>query len=76
MAERVAHVRGRRLYAEQLRERAGRLARFGAYQGEIPRLIRDGLMTVGAVVWSLWDGNPDQPTGSDCRSHWRRRSSH
>jgi ribonuclease J len=61
--ERVERVRGPRLYAEQLRERAGQLVLFGAYQGEIPALIRDGLLTGGAVVWSMWDGYLDQPSG-------------
>jgi ribonuclease J len=61
--ERVAGLRGRRLYPEQLRNRAGQLVLFGAYQGEIPTLIRDGLLTGGAVVWSMWDGYLDQPNG-------------
>ena len=29
---------------------------FGAYQGHIPHLLKAGLLTGGAVVWSLWDG--------------------
>jgi len=61
--ERVARVRDRRLYAEQLRERAGRLVLFGAYQGEIATLVRDGLLAGGAVVWSMWDGYLYQPSG-------------
>ena len=66
--ERVARVRNRRLYAEQLRERAGELVIFGAYQSEIPTLIRDGLLTGGAVVWSMWDGYLDQPSGSQLQT--------
>lgn len=54
--DRVDRVRGRRLYPEQLRERAGRLMLFGAHQGEIPRMIRDGLLIGGAVIWSIWGG--------------------
>lgn len=61
--ERVQRVRDRRLYAEQLREGAGQLVLFGAYQGEVPRMIRDGLLTGGAVIWSMWDGYLDQPSG-------------
>lgn len=61
--ERVARVRDRRLYAEQLRERAGALVLFGAYQGEIPAMLRDGILAGGAVVWSLWDGYLNQPSG-------------
>jgi ribonuclease J len=61
--ERVSRIRDRRLYAEQLSERAGQLVLFGAYQGEIPRLVREGLLTGGAVVWSMWDGYLDQPSG-------------
>ena len=38
--DRVDRVRDRRLYPEQLRERAGQLVLFGAFQGEIPSLIR------------------------------------
>ena len=61
--ERVSHVRHRRLYAEQLRERAAGLVLFGAYQSEIQSMIRDGLLTDGAVIWSMWDGYLDQPSG-------------
>jgi ribonuclease J len=61
--ERVDRVRNRRLYPEQLRERARQLVLFGAYQGEIPTLIRDGLLTGGALVWSMWDGYLDKPSG-------------
>ena len=61
--ERVARVRDRRLYPEQLRERAGQLVLFGAYQGEIPSLIHDGLLSGGAVIWSMWDGYLNQPSG-------------
>jgi ribonuclease J len=61
--ERVARVRDRRLYPEQLRDRAGQLVLFGAYQGEIPRLIRDGLLAGGAVVWSMWDGYLNRTSG-------------
>src|SRR5450759_1835072 len=53
--DRVDRIRDRRLYAEQLRERASQLVLFGAYQGEIPALIRDGLLTGGTVVWSMWE---------------------
>jgi ribonuclease J len=66
--ERVDPVRDRRLYADQLRERAAQLVLFGAYQGEIPSLIRDGLLTGGAVVWSMWDGYLDQPSGQRLHS--------
>jgi ribonuclease J len=61
--ERVDRVRERRLYTEHLRERASRLVLFGAYQGEIPDLIRGGLLTGGAVVWSMWDGYLGEPGG-------------
>ncbi|MDQ1483302.1 MAG: ribonuclease [Actinomycetota bacterium] len=61
--ERVARVKDKRLYAEQLRERAGRLVLFGAFQGEISAMIREGLLTGGAVVWSMWDGYLAQPSG-------------
>jgi ribonuclease J len=61
--ERVDRVRDRRLYPEQLRERAGQLVLFGAYQGEIPRMNRDGLLNGGAVVWSMWDGYLNEPSG-------------
>ena len=61
--ERVERVRERRLYPEQLRERAGRLVLFGAYQSEIARMIRDGLLSGGTVVWSMWDGYLSEPSG-------------
>jgi ribonuclease J len=61
--DRVDRIRDRRLYAEQLRERASQLVLFGAYQGEIPALIRDGLLTGGTVVWSMWEGYLGEPSG-------------
>jgi ribonuclease J len=61
--ERVDRVRDNRLYPEQLRERGNRLVLFGAYQGEIPSLIREGLLTHGVVVWSMWDGYLSEPSG-------------
>ena len=61
--DRVDRVRERRLYAEQLRERASQLVLFGAYQGEIPNLIKAGLLNGGAVVWSMWDGYLGEPSG-------------
>jgi ribonuclease J len=66
--ERVERVRDRRLYPEQLRERVGRLVLFGAYQSEIPALIRDGLLTGGAVIWSMWDGYLGQTGGQRLQS--------
>lgn len=51
--ERVDRVWDCRLYPEQLRKRAGQLVLFGAYQGEIPSMIREGLLAGGAVVWSM-----------------------
>ena len=50
------------MHPERLRERAGQLVLFGAYQGEIPALIREGLLTGGAVVWSMW-GLLGEPSG-------------
>ena len=61
--ERVARIRNRRLFAEQLREQAGSLVLFGGYQSEISNMIRGGLLTDGAVIWSMWDGYLDQPSG-------------
>ena len=46
-----------------IRERAGRLVLFGAYQSEIQNLLRAGLLTDGAVIWSMWDGYLNQPSG-------------
>jgi ribonuclease J len=66
--ERVSRIRDRRLYAGQLRERAGQLVLFGAYQGEVPRLVREGLLTDGAVIWSMWDGYLDRPSGQRLRT--------
>ncbi len=60
---RVARVREHRLYAEQLRSRRSGLVLFGAYQSEIPRLLREGLLEGGAVVWSMWDGYLHEASG-------------
>jgi ribonuclease J len=59
----VARIKDKRLFAERLRERAGRMVLFGAYQSEIPAMIRDGLLTGGTVVWSLWGGYLNQSNG-------------
>jgi len=61
--DRVERVKDRRVFAEQLRERANQLVLFGAYQSEVPNLIRDGLLNGGAVIWSMWDGYLDQLSG-------------
>jgi ribonuclease J len=61
--DRVYGIRDHLLFPEQLCERAGQLVLFGVYQGEIPSMIRDGLLAGGAVVWSMWDGYLDQPSG-------------
>ncbi|MGI8717123.1 MAG: MBL fold metallo-hydrolase RNA specificity domain-containing protein, partial [Lapillicoccus sp.] len=60
---RVARVREHRLYAEQLRSRRSGLVLFGAYQSEMPRLLREGLLEGGAVVWSMWDGYLHEASG-------------
>lgn len=60
---RVARIREHRLYAEQLRSRRSGLVLYGAYQSEIPRLLAEGLLEGGAVVWSLWDGYLNEPSG-------------
>lgn len=52
-----------RVYDEQIAADPGGWVLFGAYQGHIRHLLKAGLLTGGAVVWSLWDGYLTDPRG-------------
>lgn len=53
---RTQAVKAYRVFDEDLGADPGSWVLFGAYQGHIPHLLKSGLLTGGAVVWSLWDG--------------------
>lgn len=53
---RTASVRDQRIFPEQLADNPERYLLVGAYQGEIPRMVRCEILNNGCVVWSLWDG--------------------
>lgn len=59
--DRIEDVRGSRVFDEQLAANPAGWVLCGAYQSQIPHLLRAALLTQGAVVWSLWDGYLDQP---------------
>ena len=65
--DRVAAVRERRVFGDDLAAGRGRWILLGSYQREIPHLIRSGALTGGAVVWSMWDGYLDEPSGMRLR---------
>jgi ribonuclease J len=53
---RTAAIKPHRIFDEDLTAAPGSWVLFGAFQGHIPHLRKAGLLTGGAVVWSLWDG--------------------
>jgi ribonuclease J len=60
---RTAPVRARRIFDEDLAAGPSSWVLFGAYQSQVPLLLRNRLLDKGAVVWSMWDGYLDQPGG-------------
>ncbi len=64
--ERVAWLRDRRLYAEDLAGRAGELVMtFRASMAS--ELERAGCLTGAVAVWSMWHGYLDEPAGAHLR---------
>ncbi len=62
--ERASDVKAVRVFAEDLAADPGKYLLYGAFSGEVSRLIRSGALTsVGVVVWSLWDGYLADPSG-------------
>lgn len=61
--DRVVVVKERRVFGDDLAAGRGRWMLLGSYQREIPHLIRSGAHRGGAVVWSMWDGYLDKPSG-------------
>jgi ribonuclease J len=49
-------VHDRRIFEEDLAESPGSWVLFGSFQSHIRRLLAEGLLEGGAVVWSMWDG--------------------
>lgn len=60
---RTQAVKAHRIFDEDIAAAPGSWVLFGAYQGHIPHLLKTGLLTGGAVVWSLWDGYLTDPSG-------------
>ena len=61
--DRVAAVKERRVCGDDLAAGRSRWMLLGSYQREIPHLIHTGALNGGAVVWSMWDGYLDKPSG-------------
>lgn len=61
--DRVSAIKNRRLFVEQLAAEPNRYVLFGSYQSEIGRLLPPNGPGLGAVVWSLWDGYLEDPSG-------------
>ena len=54
---RASDVKAVRVFAEDLAAGPGKYLLYGAFSGEVSRLIDAGALTSdGVVVWSLWDG--------------------
>lgn len=67
--DRAAAVKPVRVFQEQLAADRGGYVLYGAFSGEVPRLVRSGLLRAdGAVVWSLWDGYLAEPSGQRLQS--------
>lgn len=60
---RVAQIRGQRIYSEDVAEAPGDFLIAGSYQSEVPRMLRTGSLVDGVVVWSLWSGYLAEPSG-------------
>lgn len=64
--QRVSEIADIRLFAEDLAAQRGSLAYFGT-SSTATELIEAGALHDGAVVWSLWEGYLNQPTGKRLR---------
>lgn len=60
---RTAAVRQHRVFAEDLLADPGRFVVLSG-SGTVPELVDDGALTHGTVVWSLWRGYLDEPSGA------------
>lgn len=60
---RTTEVAGRRVYEESIAAAPDCWILYGAYQRQIPRMLRDGILAGGAVVWSMWEGYLAEPSG-------------
>lgn len=61
--ERVARVRSKRVFEEDLLDNPSKWVLFGAFQSHVPFLLRSGSLEDGAVIWSLWRGYLAEPSG-------------
>jgi ribonuclease J len=62
---RTAEVAGCRIYEGSIAADPGRWVLYGSYQRQISRMLRDGLLKGGVVVWSMWEGYLAEPSGQD-----------
>jgi ribonuclease J len=60
---RTSEIADLRIYEEDIAAAPGRWVLFGAYQRQIGRMLRDGILARGVVVWSMWDGYLAEPSG-------------
>ena len=60
---RVGAIRQHRIFDEHIAADPAKYLIAGAYQGEIPRMIRSGMLPDGLVVWSLWNGYLAEKSG-------------
>jgi len=61
--ERTESIRARRIFEDSITTDPRRWVLYGSYQRHIGRLISDGVLAGGAVVWSMWDGYLAEPSG-------------
>ncbi len=61
---RVEQIREHRIYPEQVSRDPSSYLIVGAHQGEVPRMIRTGVLQRGCVIWSLWGGYLEGPSGA------------
>nr|MCU0279879.1 hypothetical protein [Candidatus Nanopelagicales bacterium] len=57
-----------RVYDEQIAADPSGWVLYGAYQSHVRHLLKAGLLTGGAVAWSLWDGYLTEPSGTTLTS--------
>lgn len=69
---RATAVRSRRVFPESLHADPRRWVLFGAFSGEVSRLLADDTLTGGAVVWSMWEEYLASESGARLREQLDR----
>ncbi len=61
--DRTRSIAAYRVYPEEIAAKPGRFLIAGSFQGEVPRMIRSGMLERGCVTWSMWSGYLGEKSG-------------